>query len=454
MRRNYYDSTGGPREDRGKPETTWSVGAPAVPFAQGPAGGAGPEADRAPEKGPAGTPPVRPPRLRRRRKGAGRGLFAVFLAAIVALTAAGALWNAGGQAPSQWEAPGFWDMWEGPGFWDDGEGFGPWGGEESFQGTLLERYAAGDGTVLALEAAEGELMTPQSIYVAASPAVVSVRATLRDGQSLGTGVLMSADGYLITNAHVIDGSFRVDVTLSDDTVEQALLVGYDSQTDLAVLKIDGRDLPAARFGDSSALRVGDPVYAIGNPLGEDLRGTMTEGIVSAIDRTVTVDGWDMTLVQTTAALNSGNSGGALINQYGQVVGITNMKMMSDYDTIEGLGFAIPTASAKAVVDQLIARGSVSGRPVLGVTVVTQPGGADGPGAQVVSVTPGSGADAAGLREGDLIVSAQGETVTSTEDLREVIARYQAGDTITVEFRRDGETLAVSVELAEQASLSQ
>lgn len=454
MRRNYYDSTGGPREDRGKPETTWSVGAPAVPFAQGPAGGAGPEADRAPEKSPAGTPPVRPPRLRRRRKGAGRGLFAVFLAAIVALTAAGALWNAGGQAPSQWEAPGFWDMWEGPGFWDDGEGFGPWGGEESFQGTLLERYAAGDGTVLALEAAEGELMTPQSIYVAASPAVVSVRATLRDGQSLGTGVLMSADGYLITNAHVIDGSFRVDVTLSDDTVEQALLVGYDSQTDLAVLKIDGRDLPAARFGDSSALRVGDPVYAIGNPLGEDLRGTMTEGIVSAIDRTVTVDGWDMTLVQTTAALNSGNSGGALINQYGQVVGITNMKMMSDYDTIEGLGFAIPTASAKAVVDQLIARGSVSGRPVLGVTVVTQPGGADGPGAQVVSVTPGSGADAAGLREGDLIVSAQGETVTSTEDLREVIARYQAGDTITVEFRRDGETFAVSVELAEQASLSQ
>lgn len=444
MRRNYYDPVGWPRGDRAIPGTTWSVGDPAVPFENKSSGGGAPTADPVQEEGPRDTMPVRMLRPRRRKKMLGRrsgAVFAAFLVMILALTVAGALWNAAVPKDEislpQREKPSLWDA-----------------GEELFGETRVERYAAGDGTVLKLEAAEGETLTPQSIYVKVSPAVVSVRATLRSGQSLGTGILMSSDGYLITNAHVIEGSFRVDVTLSDDSVRQALLVGYDSQTDLAVLKIEGQDLPAARFGDSSALRVGDQVYAIGNPLGEELRGTMTEGIVSAIDRTVAVDGWEMTLVQTTAALNSGNSGGALINQYGQVVGITNMKMMSDYDTIEGLGFAIPTASAKAVVDQLIAQGSVSGRPVLGVTVVTQTGGGtNDAGARIVSVAAGSGGAAAGLQEGDLIVSAQGEPVDSTDDLREIIARYRAGDAVTVEFQRDGETHTVSVKLMEQASLS-
>lgn len=442
MRRSYYDPVGWPHGDRVIPGTAWSVGDPVVPFGGGPTGGAAPGGAPDPEKKPHRTPPAWKPR--REKDAAGhraRVIFAAFLAAILALTAAGAFWNAripAAEPPfSGREEPGLWGEWQEP----SGE-------------TLVERYPAGDGTVLMLETAEGELLTPQDIYIKVSPAVVSVRATLRNGQSLGTGVMMSSNGYLITNAHVIEGSLHVDVTLSDDSTRQALLVGYDSQTDLAVLKIDGSGLPTARFGDSSALRVGDGVYAIGNPLGEELRGTMTEGIVSAIDRTVAVEGWDMTLVQTTAALNSGNSGGALINQYGQVVGITNMKMMSDYDTIEGLGFAIPTVSAKMVVDQLISRGYVSGRPVLGVTVVNQTGGAEAhAGARIVSVSAGSDAEAQGLRAGDVIVSAQGEPVDTTEDLREIIAQYEAGDAITLEFRRGGEKQAVSVRLMEQALLS-
>lgn len=437
MRRSYYDPVGWTHGDRVIPGTTWSVGDPAVPFGNGASDGGTPnEVPPSPEKGPRRTPPR------------ARVVFALFLAAIFALTAAGALWNARTSGPEQGlpqrAEPDPWGNW------------GDWGEQEDefFQETLVERYAAGDGTVLALEPAEGETMTAQTIYAKVSPAVVSVRTTLRNGQSLGTGVILSADGYLITNAHVIEGGLRVDVTLSDDSIRQALLVGYDSQTDLAVLKIDGSGLPAAQFGDSAALRVGDGVYAIGNPLGEELRGTMTEGIVSAIDRTVAVDGWDMTLVQTTAALNSGNSGGALINQYGQVVGITNMKMMSDYDTIEGLGFAIPTASAKVVVDQLIARGYISGRPVLGVTVTTQAGGEKTrAGARIVSVAAGSDAEAKGLRVGDVIFSAQGEPVDTTEDLREIISRYKTGDSITVEFQRNGETATVSVCLVEQALLS-
>ncbi|MEA4955306.1 MAG: trypsin-like peptidase domain-containing protein [Pseudoflavonifractor sp.] len=432
MRRSYYDPVGWTHGDRVIPGTTWSVGDPAVPFGNRKSDGGAPNEDPpSPKKRPRHTPPR------------AKAVFALFLVAIFALTAAGALWNAHNsgaeQGLPQWAEPDPWGGWEKQ--------------EEFSQETLVERYAAGDGTVLALEPAEGEVMTAQAIYAKVSPAVVSVRTTLRNGQSLGTGVILSADGYLITNAHVIEGGLRVDVTLSDNSIQQALLVGYDSQTDLAVLKIDGRGLPTARFGDSTALQVGDGVYAIGNPLGEELRGTMTEGIVSAIDRTVTVGGWDMTLVQTTAALNSGNSGGALINQYGQVVGITNMKMMSDYDTIEGLGFAIPTASAKMVVDQLIAQGYISGRPVLGVTVTTQAGGGKTrAGARIVSVTAGSDAEAKGLRVGDVIFSAQGEPVDTTEDLREIISRYEAGDSITLEYQRNGETATVSVCLMEQALL--
>ena len=261
---------------------------------------------------------------------------------------------------------------------------------------------------------------------------------------------MSEDGYIITNSHVIEGCGAVDVVLQDERVFQALLVGQDAQSDLAVLKIDCAGLTPAQFGDSTLLEVGDTVAAIGNPLGEELRGTMTDGIISAIDRTVTVDGKDMTLVQTTAALNSGNSGGALVNAGGQVVGITNMKMMSYWDTIEGLGFAIPTASAKPVVDQIIDKGYYPGRPALGVTVRNQTAYEGQPaGAYVENVERKSDAYAQGIRSGNVIVRANGVLVSTIDDLEKAKEGLQVGDTMTLEVWTGRGTRMVEVKLMDR-----
>ena len=237
----------------------------------------------------------------------------------------------------------------------------------------LQRYPNGDGTTLILaDRPETEPLSLQEIYRQVSPSVVSITAALPLGVSQGTGVVMTADGYIITNAHVIEGAFRADVSLEDGRSFEAWLVGSDETTDLAVLKVEADDLTPAVFGDSDQMVVGDTVVAIGNPMGEQLRGTMTDGILSAINRDMEVDGNTMTLLQTTAALNTGNSGGALVNDQGQVIGITNMKLISNVsdNTLEGLGFAIPTTTVKPVVDALIADGVVTGRPTLGVTVRT------------------------------------------------------------------------------------
>ena len=196
--------------------------------------------------------------------------------------------------------------------------------EELPEETTVERAPTGDGTTLTISPLpSGGAHSLQEIYRENIASIVSIRGSKGDGMSLGTGVVMSEDGYIITNSHVIEGCGAVDVVLQDERVFQALLVGQDAQSDLAVLKIDCAGLMPAQFGDSTLLEVGDTVAAIGNPLGEELRGTMTDGIISAINRDVNVDGYTMVLLQTTAALNSGNSGGALINDRGQVVGITN-----------------------------------------------------------------------------------------------------------------------------------
>ena len=254
---------------------------------------------------------------------------------------------------------------------------------------------------------------------------------------LGTGVIMTEDGYIVTNAHVIAGAQKASVVFANNSRSEALLVGYDGETDLAVLKVDRQGLTPAVFGDSAQLRVGDPAYAIGNPLGEELRGTMTSGIISAIDRTVDMDGQSMTLIQTNAALNSGNSGGALINAAGQVVGITNMKMMSDWETIEGLGFAVPTTMAKLVVDQIIAEGSYAGRPIMGITVTDHFDFNEDPdGAEIVSVKEGT--DASGkLYAGDVIVQANGETVRCVDDLLRVKDRMAVGEELSLQVWTGG-----------------
>ena len=326
----------------------------------------------------------------------------------------------------------------------------------------LERAPTGDGTVLQLQPEpQGEPLTFQEIYAEVNPTVVSIQALLPQGYSQGSGVIMSGDGYIITNAHVIAGSFQVDVSLADGRQFPAKLVGRDEATDLAVLKVEGSGLPTAVFGDSDLMEVGDTVVAIGNPMGEELRGTMTDGILSAIDRDMEVEGDWMTLLQTTAALNTGNSGGALVNDKGQVIGITNMKLVDrsfDGATIEGLGFAIPTATVKPVVDALIAQGYVSGRPTLGVTVrglypqEMEQFRVDH-GLLVIQLEPGS--DAAGkLETGDILLSANGTALSTSDDLLAIRDGLEAGDTIALEIQRDGEVLQTEIAVMERYQLDE
>ena len=229
-------------------------------------------------------------------------------------------------------------------------------------------------------------------------------------------------------------------------------MGYDEDNDLAVLKIDAIELPVAEFGVSDDLQVGDRVYAIGNPLGLELRNTLTDGLVSAIDRDVDVDGVTMTLIQTNAALNSGNSGGPLINQYGQVVGINTIKMMSGDDTIEGLGFAIPTSHAVRWVNEMIEFGEIQPQPVLGLSISlipeTLPDGSRG--LEVMSVTEGLSGDNAGILVGDYIVSFAGQEVSSTSEILTLRRDMQVGDLVPVRIWRNGEYLDLTMEMMAEA----
>jgi serine protease Do len=292
----------------------------------------------------------------------------------------------------------------------------------------------------------------QEIYQKVIPSVVSITSTLSGGTATGTGIVMSEDGYIITNYHVIDGAEHLTVLLHDDTEYVAALVGGDETSDLAVLKIDAKGLDAAEFGSSASLQVGDEVVAIGDPLGTELRGTMTNGIISAINRDLQVDERTMTLIQTNAALNSGNSGGPLINCYGQVIGINTMKMSSYYSSIEGLGFAIPISNAKPIIDELIEKGYVSGRPAIGIRIAQDVNNAARAyynipeGIIVQSVTSGSDAAAKGLQAGDVIIAFEGTTVTTTDELRNLLSAYTAGETVRMTIWRNGETFDISIVL--------
>lgn len=298
------------------------------------------------------------------------------------------------------------------------------------------------------DAAE-EKLTIQQVYAAVNPATVLVVAEMGEKASIGTGVILTEDGYIVTNAHVIADGQSVLVVLADARQYEAELVGFDSAEDLAVLKaVDAEDLPTAVLGDSDECWVGDTVYAIGNPLGVELRGTLTDGIVSAINRDVQVDGRTMTLVQTNAALNSGNSGGPLINACGQVVGINTIKMSSDYSNVEGLGFAIPSASIRRLVNDLLTYGEVRPEPSFGVTVL-QTGTRledDIWGLQVLEVTPGSAADLAGIREGDFVLAAGGRPVETSQELLRIRRQLYVGDQVTMEIWRDGERMEVTLTL--------
>ena len=296
----------------------------------------------------------------------------------------------------------------------------------------------------------------QEIYEKNIPSVVSITSQTASGTSAGTGVIVSDAGYLVTNYHVVRRAQSIDVKLTDERELTASVVGEDPVSDLAVLYIAADGLTPAQFGDSDTLRVGDSVVAIGDPLGVELRGTMTDGIVSAISRDVQVDGRTMNLIQTNAALNSGNSGGPLINSMGQVIGINTMKIgaFADSSGVEGLGFAIPSATVQEIVNQLLTQGYVSGRPWLGIegesfSTFYQRFYRIPRGMYITSVQSGSPAGTAGLQSGDIIVSVDGTAVSDMEDLDSLLYAHIPGDTMTLTIYRSGRQGDVTVTLTEK-----
>ena len=266
----------------------------------------------------------------------------------------------------------------------------------------------------------------------------------------GSGVIISEDGYIITNNHVVEGSQKITVTTYDGTVYEAQLIGTDEKSDIGVIKIDASGLNAAVIGDSDSLRVGDTAIVIGNPLGT-LGGTVTDGIISATDREMVINNQSMNLIQTNAAINSGNSGGGLFDANGSLVGIVNAKdsgMTSSGTVIEGLGFAIPINTAYAVAQDLIEHGYVTTRPTIGIALSTLESdyGEYKAGLYVAEIYEGSGAEAAGLMEYDRIVSADGTEVNSYTELSKVLAKKQVGDTLVLELERDGNRITADVVL--------
>lgn len=268
-------------------------------------------------------------------------------------------------------------------------------------------------------------------------------------QGSGSGIIFQEDGYIVTNQHVIDGASEISVILNTGEEFTATLVGQDTKTDLAVLKIDPKDtkLTAATLGDSTTVQVGEPAVAIGNPMGQEFSGSVTAGIISAVNRTMNIEGRTYNLLQTDAAINSGNSGGALINQYGEVIGINSVKLSSS--GVEGMGFAIAISEAKPIIDDLMSEGYVTGRPLVGISIKDT-----GYGLFIASVSEGSGAAEAGLKVYDMILEVDGQKVSSTEEVNEIRDKKKAGDTLKFKILRDGETLEIDVKLKEDTSNKQ
>lgn len=271
-------------------------------------------------------------------------------------------------------------------------------------------------------------------------------------QGAGSGVIISKDGYIVTNNHVVSGATSLKVTTTDGTEYDASVVGKDSQTDLAVIKVDANNFQAATLGDSDILQVGDPAIAIGNPLGE-LGGTVTTGIISATDRQITIDDETMTLLQTDAAINPGNSGGGLFNADGNLIGIVNAKESST--GIEGLGFAIPITPAQDIITELMQNGSVTSRPALNVSLYDYTSNNQGQyskyedGCYIVQIVKNGAADKAGLKQNDRILSFDSEQIQSTSDVKNVLKKHKIGDTIKMVVERDSKKITVEITLQAQ-----
>ena len=275
----------------------------------------------------------------------------------------------------------------------------------------------------------------------------------------GSGVIITKDGYIVTNHHVVDGASQIKVTLANGENHEAKLVASDAETDLAVIKIEADSLNAAIFGNSSQLVVGQTVIAIGNPLGS-LGGTVTEGIISALDREITIEKESMTLLQISAAVNPGNSGGGLFDEKGNLIGIVNAKVSTDSsgDPIEGLGFAIPADIVQEITGELIDHGYVSGRVVLGVTLINIADERTAmmyrvskTGIYILRVESGSNASNAGLRSGDYLASINGKKIQSTSDVDEILESISPGDTLSITIERGGQEKTFNVFMAESTN---
>mgnify|MGYP003290214039 CR=1 FL=1 len=302
------------------------------------------------------------------------------------------------------------------------------------------------------------LFTPAQIYQSNVAAIVGIanEATSYNvfGQisktaSSGTGFVISADGEILTNYHVVEGAQTLTVTMHDGASYNAVVIGYEAESDVALLKIEANDLPTVSLGDSDRLNVGDQVAAIGNPLGE-LTYTMTTGIVSSMDRDVNTDGTPINMMQIDAAINPGNSGGPLFDMNGNVIGITTAKYsgtLNDGATIEGIGFAIPINDVLSILDDLRENGTVPNRAYIGVTVrtVAASDAMQTPaGAQIEEVAEGSSGARAGLMAGDIITGVNGTEIKSIEDLSKALRNFRAGDSAELTVFRSGETLTLTI----------
>lgn len=305
------------------------------------------------------------------------------------------------------------------------------------------------------------------------PSIVGIRMTVSGNRSNylggdngmvgeGSGIIISNDGYIMTNYHVVSyadpksgvsARTLLEVFLPDGREAKATFKGGDSQTDLAVIKVDLNNLPVAEFGDSSQLQVGELAVAIGNPLGMEFAGSVTVGVISALNRSVEMDDRTMSLIQTDAAINEGNSGGALLNSQGQVIGINSVKIAAS--GVEGLGFAIPINDAKPIVDQLRSYGKVKGRPFIGISGSEVTSAYSSyfklpMGIYINDVTAGSGAAKAGLQSGDVITAIDGKTIKTMSDLDKAKKAYKPGDTAVFTVVRDGTTLKLKVAFGEES----
>ena len=381
------------------------------------------------------------PRPRRKKRRVWKGLLILLaVAAVIALLAAGVRWLIWElQMPDDWGEDDYY-------YYDQDQ-------EDEDAPITIPTVEPDADARLELAKDRSHALSAQEVYRKVSGAVVTVAVDLDGGRmSVGTGVIFREDGYILTNHHVVAGGKTCTVLLPGGRPYAAKYIASDAGYDLAVLKINAEEaLPFAEFGNSDALSVGDPVYAIGTPLDIEMGGTFTDGIVSSVNREIQLTSrTSMPLIQTNAALNNGNSGGPLINEYGQVIGINTLKMsntLSDISaTVEGLGFAVPSSRVVSVINDIIATGGFHGLPSIGV-YVKETEFADGTTHPVIdSVTENFGAEEAGLQKGDVILAADGIGVSTNTNLLAVRRTHIVGESVVLTIRRDGQTFDVTVVL--------